>query len=407
MESQEPAGPRRLTPRKRLLFIAVVVLAPLLVLELACRVGYRRIVPEHLERYYAKLLERDLGTGFAQAYRPHPYTCFEPDPAYEDSMGRWHTDDGFRFPEMSRARRPGVYRIACMGGSTTYEPYVPVDSTYVAYLEEYLNRRFPGRPIEVLNAGVGAYNSADTFARFHFKVLDYAPDMVVNYDGINDVWPMLCKGPFESDLRHARKVMEPFEPPSRLASALARRSFAFRVLYFKLRLGGTVPSIMDLTYEPFDMTVATYEAASTRAFRRNLEDTAFICKGRGIELVLCTFAADEFQTGRDPARDPYALLMRGVDDLNKVTASVARELSLPLIDLDRAMPRNEPAAKEAHRYFTDICHTSRRGNRAKANLIGQGIVPILEKKLGVAAVPFEHDVTANDSGSYPAARLDR
>jgi len=381
------------------------------ILELACWRLWARLVPEGEARVFELLLERRSGAGYFTVYRPHPYMSFDLDPDYEDANGRWHSPDGFRLPLMPKARRPGVFRIACLGGSTTYDNYIALPYTYVAYLEEYLNRAFPGHPIEILNAGVGGANSADNFARFHFKVLDYAPDMVVNYDGINDVWPMLCEGPFENDLRNARKPMESYTPPGLLATALCRGTWWFRLLYFELVLRGRVPSIMDLTYKPYVVTAEKWRErrGCTSAFRRDLEDEAFICKGRGIELILCTFAADDFQTGRDVEKNPYALLMEGVQDLNEVVKDVAAKQGLPLLDFDRLMPRNDMSQPkerfgETH-YFGDICHNTPRGNRVKANISGAFIASLLEKRWGVARKPFEHDTTPRPS--QPPARLDR
>lgn len=391
--------------RRRFAFVAITIVLVAALAELVSFVVYRVVVPSEVDERYRRLLDRDLGAGYFPFYRPHPYTCYELNPDFTDGAGvRWHGKDGFRLPEMPRERRPGVTRIVCMGGSTTYEPFVPTEVTWVAYLEEYLNHRFPGHPIEVLNAGVGAYNSADTFARFHYKVLDYSPDMVVNYDGINDVWPRLCPGPFENDLRNARTVMKDVSPPGALSTALARRSWTYRLLYYGIGLRGRIPSIMELTYQPFELREDVLARNGTSAFRRNLEDTAAICKARGIELVLSTCATDPFVYGRDPKKNPYALLVLGTEEQNEVVKAIARDRDVALVDFAALMERNDLAAPAEQRTFVDVCHTTTRGNRIKANVFGAAIAKLLEKKLG-PSVPFEHDV-APKSG-YPPAKLDR
>jgi len=400
-----PPPRRPLTTARRACFVAVIAVVFIGLAELGSYIAYTRLVSPDADNSFRKLLDREGGGGYFPAYRPHPYTCFELNPDYETPEGRWHSKDGFRLPEMPRERRPGTLRIAVVGGSTVYEPDMPLPNTFCAYLEELLNRSFPGHPIEVLNAGVGGANSADNFGRFHFKVLDYAPDLVVNYDGINDVWPMLCPGPFENDLRHARKVMEPSTAPGPLATFFCRHTWSFRLFYWRLVLKGRVAHIMDLTYRPMTPTEETYRGGSTGAFRRDLEDEAFICRGRGIELVLCTFAADDSFNGRDPEKDPWALLIRGVDDLNPVVKDVAAKQALPLLDFDRLMPRNDPSRPVSERYFADICHNTVRGNLVKANIFGRFLVPLLEKRFGLRAVPFE--LPTAPQPSYPPAHLER
>ena len=394
----------RLTAKKRVLFAATLVLLLAGLSETASWLVYERSISRESRLAFQKLLDRTMGGGYFSNYRPHPYTCFDLNPDYETPSGRWNSKDGFRLPEMARAHG-GAFRIAAVGGSTTYEPDMPLENTYVAYLEEYLNRRFPTRKIEILNAGMGAANSADNFGRFHFKVLDYSPDMIVNYDGINDLWPMFCQGPFENDLRHARKVMEPYTPPSALASFLCQHTWTFRALYFGIALKGQIPHVMDITYKHIDMTEETYRQASPSAFIRDLENTAFICKARGVELVLSTFAADDFFNGRDPKKDPYALLVRGVDDLNPIVKDLAAKLDVPLLDLDRLMPRNDKVRPVSEHYFVDVCHTTVRGNLVRANLAGGFLAKRLEKRFGVAAEPFEFDTSAREG--YPPALLRR
>jgi hypothetical protein len=166
---------------------------------------------------------------------------------------------------------------------------------------------------------------------------------------------------------------------------------------------------MDLTYKHIDFvtTLATYERARPSAFERNLEDTIHICKGRGIDLILCTFAADDSYTGRDVAKNDEAIMVRGVDDLNVVVSALAQKHSVPLVDLARLMPRNPPgAADKCELYFSDVCHLGTRGNRAKANLLGEAIAERLEARFGTKRQPFAFDTAPAPKG-YPDAQLKR
>lgn len=62
---------------------------------------------------------------------------------------------GFRDREYSVQKPPGVFRILCLGDSTTFGHWLPVEKTYSKVLEELLNRiwKSSGMRFEVINAG--------------------------------------------------------------------------------------------------------------------------------------------------------------------------------------------------------------------------------------------------------------
>jgi lysophospholipase L1-like esterase len=80
-----------------------------------------------------------------------------------------------------------VFRIVALGGSTTYGISLPMNRTYPAQLQQILRDEYGYTQVEVINAGVIAYNSWDLLAEFEYRVLDLNPDMVIVYEGINDV----------------------------------------------------------------------------------------------------------------------------------------------------------------------------------------------------------------------------
>jgi lysophospholipase L1-like esterase len=93
---------------------------------------------------------------------------------------------GFRGGEIG-TKVPGALRVACVGGSTTIEGPED-DATYPARLEAKLRERFPGRALEVLNLGVSATWSNYWLApERERELLAFEPDLVVQYDGINDL----------------------------------------------------------------------------------------------------------------------------------------------------------------------------------------------------------------------------
>jgi hypothetical protein len=84
----------------------------------------------------------------------------------------------------------GVQRILMLGGSTMASfGTSPFDSIAGHAQRVLTSERWSGTPemrYEVINAGVGAYNSAQEYLYLMSELVNYQPDIVVFYDGWND-----------------------------------------------------------------------------------------------------------------------------------------------------------------------------------------------------------------------------
>lgn len=79
----------------------------------------------------------------------------------------------------------GVFRIVCVGGSTTEEG-PSNDKTYPKLLEQYLNAAFPDDQIEVINAGTpGAYLHVHLLRFNQYMALE--PDLIILHVGVNNL----------------------------------------------------------------------------------------------------------------------------------------------------------------------------------------------------------------------------
>lgn len=92
---------------------------------------------------------------------------------------------GWRDDPIALPKPAGTFRILCLGSSTTEEG-ITNSQTYPNLLEFLLNRDFPGHRIEVINCGVPGTSSAAHVLRYS-EYLDLQPDLVLIYEGINDV----------------------------------------------------------------------------------------------------------------------------------------------------------------------------------------------------------------------------
>jgi len=99
---------------------------------------------------------------------------------------RVHTNDrGFRSPHFGEAKRPGVFRILCLGDSSTFGMNVDDADAYPQVLQRLLDARAPRR-FEVLNLGVPGYSSRQGLELLRQQALHYQPDLVIFAFGTND-----------------------------------------------------------------------------------------------------------------------------------------------------------------------------------------------------------------------------
>jgi lysophospholipase L1-like esterase len=93
---------------------------------------------------------------------------------------------GFRSHEFAERKPPGVFRVICIGGSTTVQGRTN-DDTYPAHLERMLRARYPGREIEVLNLGINGTGSEYWLERMD-ELFRYEPDVILQYELVNDLF---------------------------------------------------------------------------------------------------------------------------------------------------------------------------------------------------------------------------
>jgi lysophospholipase L1-like esterase len=120
-----------------------------------------------------------------------------------DYYGWAHTNaQGFRGARpVTTTRSPGTVRIMAVGGSTTFDTEVSADSAaWPARLERILNDLLPGRIVEVINAGVAGYGMEDDLIRLETELYKYHPDLIILYQGHNDLYSGLKRAAGFDDL---------------------------------------------------------------------------------------------------------------------------------------------------------------------------------------------------------------
>lgn len=102
---------------------------------------------------------------------------------------------GFRTPDFDPTKKAGVFRILCMGDSSTFGFQVKASEAYPQVLAAMLERNYPGR-FEVINLGAPGYTTRQGIELLRREAIDYQPDLVTFAYGTND---RFFSGPMTDD----------------------------------------------------------------------------------------------------------------------------------------------------------------------------------------------------------------
>ncbi|MBL8860381.1 MAG: hypothetical protein JNK02_00070 [Planctomycetes bacterium] len=178
-----PWGPARKLALSAALFAGVLASC-----ELALRAA-RFEHPRGVDRRIVWSEERDVALRAGDGlYRFDPVCLWSPRPGAEIPWtdGARVNPDGFRGPQLELNRRPGVLRIATMGGAAVLGVGVRWEDTFSARLALQLAER--GVPAEVLCAGAEDHSVVQGLERWRHSVRHWRPHLVIcTYSGSRDL----------------------------------------------------------------------------------------------------------------------------------------------------------------------------------------------------------------------------
>lgn len=365
----------------RLFLISASSVLCLLILEMGSRVWLYHFAPERVFKKYAsyeKLIDR-YGNPI---WSPHRYLGYYPTPNYENiEKTNRHNSLGYRGNEIVLPKPQGVFRIVCIGGSTTYTVSTSYREAYPSQLEEQLIDAGYSN-IEAVNAGVPGWTTWESMINFQLRVLELEPDMIIVYHAINDVYPRFVWPPeaFRGDNSGYRIPRE--QPPDFANYSCLVRIFAVRLglvkpamamgyldaraktyfadAYFAQKWSGNYPEGIFSRIPPSKMM----EKNRLKYYRRNLENLINTARLRGIKVVLATFAyTTEFE---NPIRSLDDVFRLGIDEANRELKAIARDTGVSLFDFTELFPTEK-------QYFVDHSHVNKQGSALKAKLFADFI----------------------------------
>lgn len=324
---------------------------------------------------------------------PQPRYLFKPnlrmalhgsrlEPAREGEKIYWSSNSwGFRGSEFSVAKRSGVWRIVCLGASTT-EGMADDETTYPHFLQQALNRRFPDRQIEVINAGHHAQNIDDLLELLRQKVLPLKPDIILFYEAANNIqWSEFIGSPARDCLGDCW-----LKPYPGWYGALYHRSALFQLLTDHLGLNERQSPMAHTFDDNLPKNSATH-------YREVLREIGAEAQAHGSVIVLSSFITlARADLTVSPAANPPlfheiyknlypftpAEVARVYQLFNQQSAAVAHELNAPYADMAASYPRDP-------QYFSlDYIHFSPAGNRLRADMFAEFLAREVIPKITVA-----------------------
>lgn len=341
--------------------------------------GVLILIGEGFARAYVCTVASDRTRGRALAFgqcgilsqmSPHHYLNWSGTPGFETRDGlNAHNSWGFRGSEFTIPKPAGVYRIAALGGSTTYTTKVrDWRNDYPRLLQGELRERYGTDKIEVLNFGIAGWTSWQSLINLEINVLEVEPDLIVVYHGHNDLGARLTHPDYyRSDNSGSRRTWEARDVPWPLHLTLVRwitkinplsrlqhfvraptSASATEETGFISRIGGTA-------LEALDANPPIY-------FERNLRLIATVAREFGADVLFVTWAYSDESGGR--LTTPH--YERGLEEMRESVKKVGRASSVPVYDFATEMPKDP-------KYWADPVHLNLAGARIKAKLFADYI----------------------------------
>lgn len=318
------------------------------------------------------------------SFDPRVFWRFKPDQILSDPQVYRRpvviNNRGFRGTAFTAQKPDGVFRILCLGDSTTFGWSVADDETYPHELGILLNKRHPKGRFQVLNLGVTGYTSLQGRELFLGEAADYEPDLVLFAFGPNDRLPAL-----RSDAEHLAAGTWKI---SSLQVALSRsqvyKLLRAGVIYLERRRQG-------LSLDSRTLLPRLKRKVSPEEFAANAAAVKQRAQELGADFILLNVDFPSLPMDHNYANLQQEAQTAGVPlssawrqwDTSQTAADLARELKVPLLDLRELFRqeldrRREGGGKlpdpEWSALMIDNGHPNAEGHR----VIARSLVPLVE-----------------------------
>lgn len=295
--------------------------------------------------------------------------------------------------------KTNMFRILCLGGSTTWGHHLKAEQTWPRMLEAQLTDS--GYDVEVINAGRPWYTTVHSITNYATQMRYYNPDVVIIMHGVNDLtrsFPAANEPPAEWDYGSyqgpMKNILSGYRANNRVATiadwnpiALMRSSAIFRLAFDRTDQAKSSP----------EQALGRNDFTTLEPLCAHLDYLTRLCSNDHTAVVLATqahiYERDDMATlpvFEATVRQTYMKTRSGaVADAPSIRAAmrivrdtvldVAKSHAIPIADVQQAV------GNEA-KYFLDDFHVNPAGNVLTANAMVDVLRPLLDEM----ATPARH-----------------
>ena len=317
---------------------------------------------------------------------------------------------GLRGHPISLVKPAKAIRIAFLGASTTGS-FHQFAFSYPEYVEHWLNRfaeanRYDVR-FEALNGGREGVNSNDIAAILREELLPLDPDLAVYYEGANQftsanllvrpiIPPRAAIDPHDPVVQH--KLPEFLRTHFAIGDLLDRALNGFRTVgeprkpSYRLQWPGEVDKDNpnpDSPYLPLELPAIMKDLDAIRADLGSIGGSLAVCSfewltpiGASLSPTRHEFIYEQLNTVLWPLR--YADIRRLSDFQNRVFRNYAASRKIPFLDVADEIPQDP-------NLFVDAIHMTEVGERVKAWIVFQQLVPVIRRLIESGQLPHHSD----------------
>lgn len=159
------------------------VLVLLAVIELGTRLFFEHITPIDIN---AQTLVTDRNQ--EPFFQSHPFAAFSWIPDARFGRQRVNSQGFVSTREIPFERVDNELRVVTLGGSSTVGNGNTDQNTYPRLLERLLQKAYPDRTVNVINAAAGGYSTIESLGYLQSRMLHWRPDVIVIMHGWNDMY---------------------------------------------------------------------------------------------------------------------------------------------------------------------------------------------------------------------------
>ena len=366
----------------------------LIVIEVFLRFQNKNIKSSSIETERVIRL-RELNPNSLSYFRPSS-SYLRYSPSLENKIYRVETDrNGYIMPS---GKEDSQIKIFFHGGSTTECLYVTENKRYPYLVQEKLKVEFPNQTIGTWNSGFSGNNSIHSINTLLNKTLALNPTHVVLMNSWNDLTQLLrAKNSYWTDSKDSF-LIDKRPIFNRNEENYFKKTLKKSFLIQKLRFINI--NFFTKKHDDFDENSRNQHINDLFSLKdnRDLSNEIFekyksqlktfigIAKAHNIKPVLMTQAnrlvldldasimRPETVSILDSYDLSYPTIVYIYSEFNNIIRNVAKEESIPLIDLEKKIPKTQE-------YIYDIFHFNDKGSEKVAEIITNKFIDILKSEL--------------------------